>query len=221
MLKNLREKFKTEIISELMKKLEYENALQVPSLEKIVVNMGMGEAMSDSKFLDGGINDLKSITGQKPIITRAKKAISTFKIRKGGPVGCVVTLRGQRMYDFFSKLVNLILPRLRDFKGVSLKSFDGRGNYNLGLKEQSIFPEITYDKIDNIRGMDIAIVTTANTDAEAKELLSSLGMPFRKVDDKVIKEMEARGSVKEKAKDKIKEKDNNKKKKKEEGGLRV
>ena len=180
MKKNLKELFKTEISKELMKKLSYKNELEVPKLEKIVVNMGMGEAMSDSKFLDGGINDLKMITGQKPIITRAKKAISTFKIRKGGPVGCMVTLRGQMMYDFFSKLVNFVLPRLRDFKGVSLKSFDGFGNYNLGLKEQIVFPEIKYDKVDNIRGMDIAFITTARTNEEARELLAALGMPFRK-----------------------------------------
>jgi len=177
---NLKKRFKTEIKQELVKKLNYTNLLQVPQLEKVVVNMGLGEAMSDSKFLDGGLNDLKAITGQKPIITRAKKAISTFKIRKGGPVGCKVTLRGQRMYDFFSKLVNFILPRLRDFKGVSLKSFDGRGNYNLGLKEQIVFPEIVYDKVDNTRGMDIAIVTTAKDNKEAKVLLEALGMPFRK-----------------------------------------
>lgn len=180
MKKNLRERFKTEIISELVKKLGYENILQVPALEKIVVNMGMGEAMSDSKYLDGGLENLKAITGQKPVITRAKKSIATYKIRQGGPVGCMVTLRGQRMYDFFSKLVNFILPRLRDFRGVSPKSFDGRGNYNLGLKEQIVFPEINYDKIDNVRGMDIAFVTTAKSDEEAITLLSALGMPFRK-----------------------------------------
>ncbi|MBI3590468.1 MAG: 50S ribosomal protein L5 [Candidatus Melainabacteria bacterium] len=180
MKKNLRERFKTEIINELMKKLGCENILQVPALEKIVVNMGMGEAMSDSKYLDGGLENLKMITGQKPVITRAKKSIATYKIRQGGPVGCMVTLRGQRMYDFFSKLVNFILPRLRDFRGVSPKSFDGRGNYNLGLKEQIVFPEINYDKIDNVRGMDIAFVTTAKSDEEAKTLLSALGMPFRK-----------------------------------------
>ena len=179
MPKNLREKFNTEISQELMKKLGYKNQLQVPKLEKIVVNIGMGEAMSNAKFLDGGLNDLKLITGQKPLITRAKKSIATFKIREGGPVGCMVTLRSQRMYDFFSKLVNLILPRLRDFKGVSPKSFDGRGNYNLGLKEQIVFPEIVYDKVDSIRGMDIAIVTTAKNNEEAKVLLSTLGMPFR------------------------------------------
>ena len=179
MQKNLRERYKNEIINELMKKYDYKNSLQVPKLEKIVVNMGMGEAMSDSKFLDGGVNDLKAITGQKPLITRAKKSIATYKIRKGGPVGCKVTLRGQRMYDFFSKLVNFVLPRVRDFKGVSPKSFDGRGSYNLGLKEQLVFPEINYDKLDNVRGMDIAIVTTAKTDEDGKKLLAALGMPFR------------------------------------------
>lgn len=189
---DLRERFKKEIRNELVKRLGYKNPLQVPVLEKIVVNMGMGEAMSNSKFLDGGINDLKAITGQKPIITRAKKSISTFKIRKGGPVGCKVTLRGQRMYDFFSKLVNLILPRLRDFKGVSLRGFDNRGNYNLGLKEQIVFPEIVYDKVDSLRGMDIAIVTTAKDNQEAKELLSALGMPFRKVEEQRVKEPKAK-----------------------------
>src|SRR3989338_3143157 len=177
---NLRNKYKDEIRPALMKKLSYENILQVPALEKVVVNMGMGEAMSDSKFLDGGLNDIKAITGQKPVITRAKKSIATYKIREGGPVGCMVTLRGHRMYDFFSKLVTFILPRLRDFRGVSPKSFDGRGNYNLGLKEQSVFPEIHYEKVDNVRGMDIAFVTTANTDTEARELLAAMGMPFRK-----------------------------------------
>ena len=180
MAKNLREEFKAKIIKDLMGTLGYKNQLEVPMLKKIVVNMGMGEAMSDSKYLDGGLNDMKAITGQKPLITRAKKSIATYKIREGGPVGCIVTLRGQRMYDFFSKLVNLVLPRLRDFKGVSPKSFDGRGSYNLGLKEQIVFPEIKYDKVDNIRGMDIAIVTTARTNKEGLELLKALGMPFRK-----------------------------------------
>lgn len=180
MAKNLREEFKTKIAKDLMSILGYKNQLEVPMLKKIVVNMGMGEAMSDSKYLDGGLNDMKAITGQKPLITRAKKSIATYKIREGGPVGCIVTLRGQRMYDFFSKLVNLVLPRLRDFKGVSPKSFDGRGSYNLGLKEQIVFPEIKYDKVDNVRGMDIAIVTTARTNKEGLELLKALGMPFRK-----------------------------------------
>ena len=207
---NLKQKYKTEIIPELMKKLGYKNMLQVPTLQKIVVNMGMGEAMSDSKFLDGGINELKLITGQKPIITRAKKAISTFKIREGGPVGCMVTLRGQRMYDFFSKLVNFILPRLRDFRGISLKSFDGRGNYNLGLKEQIVFPEIQYDKVDNVRGMDIAIVTTAKSNEEAKILLEALGLPFRKVEEPKIKEVKKKDKVIEKEKKKDKEIENKK-----------
>ena len=180
MAKNLREEFKTKIMKDLMGTLGYKNQLQVPMLKKIVVNMGMGEAMSDSKYLDGGLNEMKLITGQKPLITRAKKSIATSKIREGGPVGCIVTLRGQRMYDFFSKLVNLVLPRLRDFKGVSPKSFDGRGSYNLGLKEQIVFPEIKYDKVADVRGMDIAIVTTAKTNNEGLELLNALGMPFRK-----------------------------------------
>lgn len=177
---NLKNLFKEQISKDLVKKLGCSNLYEVPELEKIVVNMGMGEAASDSKFLDGGLNDLTAITGQKPIITRAKKAISTYKIRKGSPVGCMVTLRGQRMYDFYSKLVNLILPRLRDFRGVSPKSFDGRGNYNLGLKEQIVFPEVNFDKVDNVRGMDIAIITTAKSDKDAKALLEALGMPFRK-----------------------------------------
>lgn len=213
MIKNLKDRFKEEIIPELMKKQDYKNVLQVPALEKVVVNMGMGEAMSDSKFLDGGISDLKLITGQKPLITRAKKSISTFKIRKGGPVGCKVTLRGKRMYDFFSKLVNFILPRLRDFRGVSPKGFDGKGNYNLGLKEQIVFPEINYDKIDNIRGMDIAIVTTARTDEEAKVLLTSLGLPFRKHEEpKIMITKKEKEKDKEKDKVKLKEKEKEKEK---------
>lgn len=179
-MKNLKEKYNEEIAPELKKKLGYENSLAVPKLEKIVVNMGLGEASSDKKLLDIGVNELTQITGQKPIVTKAKKSISTFKIRKDGPVGCKVTLRGRRMYNFLSKLVNLVLPRLRDFKGVSNKSFDGKGNYSLGLKEQIVFPEVHYDKVDDVRGMDIAFVTTANTDKEAKELLAHLGMPFRK-----------------------------------------
>lgn len=180
MTMNLKEKYNKEVINELKTKNSYKNLYQIPKLDKIVINMGMGEAMSDSKFLDAGLNELKLVTGQKPVITRAKKSIATYKIRKDGPVGAMVTLRGQRMYDFFSKLVNFILPRLRDFRGVSNKSFDGRGNYNLGLKEINVFPEIISDKVTDARGMDIAIVTTANTDAEAKDLLAALGMPFKK-----------------------------------------
>ena len=218
MATNLRDKFKTEIISDLVKKLGYTNILQVPRLEKIVVNMGMGEAMSNSKYLDGGLNDLKLITGQKPVITRAKKSIATYKIRQGGPVGCMVTLRGRRMYDFFSKLVNFILPRLRDFRGVSTKSFDGRGNYNLGLKEQIVFPEIVYDKVDNTRGMDIAIVTTAKSNEEAKALLTALGMPFRVVEDPRMKELEDKQKQDQKNQ---KSKEVEDKKKKKEGDTRV
>jgi large subunit ribosomal protein L5 len=177
---NLKEKYKKEIVKDLTTKNSYKNVHQVPRVDKIVINMGMGEAMSDSKFLDAGLSELKLITGQKPIITRAKKSIATYKIRKDGPIGAVVTLRGQRMYDFLSKLINFILPRIRDFRGVSNKSFDGRGNYNLGLKEINIFPEIITDKVVDTRGMDIAIVTTAKTNEEAKDLLAALGMPFKK-----------------------------------------
>lgn len=180
MHKNLKDRFNEEISKELASKLSYSNHLAIPRLEKIIVNMGMGEGAQDSRFFDAGYNELMQITGQKPLITRAKKAISTFKIRQGSQVGCMVTLRGRRMYDFFSKLVNFILPRLRDFKGVSPKSFDKHGNYNLGLKEQIVFPEIHYDKVNDIRGMDIAIVTTANNDSDARALLEALGMPFRK-----------------------------------------
>jgi len=180
MMKNLKHRYNDELKSELGKKLGYSNSFQIPRLEKIVVNMGLGKGASDSKYFDGGYNDLTLITGQKPLVTRAKKSISTFKIREGSPVGCMVTLRGQRMYDFFSKLVNFILPRLRDFKGISPKGFDGKGNYNLGLKEHIVFPEINYDKVSDIRGMDIAIVTTAKDNHDARVLLEVMGMPFRK-----------------------------------------
>lgn len=180
MVGNLKEHYKEKVMPSLKTKLGYTNEFAVPRLVKIVVNMGLGEAANNNKTLDAGINEITLITGQKPIVKRAKKSISNFKIREGSPIGLVVTLRGQRMYDFFSKLVNLILPRIRDFKGVSKKSFDGRGNYSMGLKEQIVFPEIVYDKVDELRGMDIAFVTTAKTDKEAMELLSSMGMPFRK-----------------------------------------
>jgi len=162
-----------------MKERGYGNALEVPRLEKIVINMGVGEAKDNVKALDFAVADLVAITGQKPVITRAKKSIANFKLRAGVPIGAKVTLRGARMYEFFDKLVNAALPRVRDFRGVSPKAFDGRGNYALGLKEQVIFPEIVYDKIDKVRGMDVIVVTTAKTDDEAKALLSSLGMPFR------------------------------------------
>lgn len=174
----IREKYTSEVIPGLQKKFEYNNLMQVPKLEKIVVNMGVGEVKDNPKALESAANDLSIITGQKPLITKAKKSIAGFKLRQGMKIGCKVTLRGNRMYEFIDKLFNVALPRVRDFKGVSLNSFDGRGNYSLGLKEQLIFPEIEYDKIDKIRGMDVVFVTTANTDEEARELLRLLGMPF-------------------------------------------
>ena len=163
----------------LMKRFGYQNRMEVPRLEKIVINMGLGEAIQNIKILDSAVQELSQITGQKPIITKAKKSIAQFKLRTGMPIGCMVTLRKERMYEFFSRLVNIALPRVRDFKGVSGKSFDGRGNYSLGIREQLIFPEIHYDKIDKVKGMNIIIVTTAKTDEEGKELLKLLGMPFR------------------------------------------
>lgn len=177
---NLKTRYSDEIKQKLVDKFGYKNALQIPKLEKIIINMGMGEASQNAKYLDVAVKELAVIAGQKPVVTKAKKSIATFKIRAGMPVGAMVTLRGQRMYDFYQKLVCVALPRIRDFRGVSDKSFDGRGNYSLGIKEQVIFPEINYDDIDTIRGMNICIVTTANTDEESKELLSLLGMPFKK-----------------------------------------
>jgi large subunit ribosomal protein L5 len=162
----------------LIKEFGYTNAMQCPRLEKIVVNMGVGEAVQDGKKVDAAVGDLTLITGQKPVVTRAKKSIATFKLRENMPIGCKVTLRRQRMFEFLDRLVNIALPRVRDFRGVSAKSFDGRGNYALGLKEQLVFPEVDYDKIDQVRGMDIVIVTTAKTDAEAKALLRGFDMPF-------------------------------------------
>ena len=174
----LKELYKTDVLPALLGQFGYQNALEAPRLEKIVINIGVGEAVQDSKILDSALADLTAITGQKPAIRRAKQAISNFKLRKGIPVGCMVTLRGIRMYEFLERLVNFALPQLRDFRGISRSSFDGRGNYNMGLKEQIIFPEVDYDKIDKIRGLDIAIVTTAQTDDEARELLALFGMPF-------------------------------------------
>jgi large subunit ribosomal protein L5 len=162
-----------------MKRFGYQNRMEVPRLEKIVINMGLGEAIQNIKILDSAVQELSQITGQKPIITKAKKSIAQFKLRTGMPIGCMVTLRKEKMHEFFSRLVNVALPRVRDFKGVSGKSFDGRGNYTLGIREQLIFPEIHYDKIDKVKGMNIIIVTTAKTDEEGKELLKLLGMPFR------------------------------------------
>jgi large subunit ribosomal protein L5 len=175
----LKERYQKEISPSLMKKFEYKSPMQVPRLEKVVINMGVGEAVQNPKVLDGAVEDLTQISGQKPVITRAKKSIAGFKLREGMPIGAKVTLRGERMYDFLDKLINVALPRVRDFRGISPKAFDGRGNYTLGLKEQLVFPEIEYDKVDKVRGMDIIIVTTAKTDEEARELLAQMGMPFR------------------------------------------
>lgn len=174
----LKEKFAQEVSPAMMQKFTYRNVMEIPRLEKVVINIGAGEAIQNPKALDGAVADLKNITGQKPVITKAKKSIAAFKLRAGMPIGVKVTLRSQRMYEFVDKLFNVVLPRVRDFRGVSPKAFDGRGNYTLGLREQLIFPEIDYDKVDQIRGMDIVFVTTAKTDEEAKELLSLLGMPF-------------------------------------------
>ena len=175
----LRSKFEKEVAPALLKELELENTMAVPRLNKIVVNMGMGEATQNSKILDPAVNELEQITGQKPIITKAKKSIAAFKVREGQAIGTMVTLRGDRMYEFFDRLVNIVLPRVRDFKGVSTKSFDGRGNYTLGLHDQLIFPEIFYEKVDKQKGMNVTIVTTAANDNQARSLLKHLGMPFR------------------------------------------
>ncbi|MDU2065018.1 MAG: 50S ribosomal protein L5 [Sporomusaceae bacterium] len=174
----LKDKFVSEIAKEMMTKFGYKNVMEIPKVEKIVINMGVGEAVGNPKVLDAAVADLTQIAGQKPVVTRAKKSIAAFKIRQGMPIGTKVTLRGDRMYEFLDKLINVSLPRVRDFRGISPKAFDGRGNYTLGVKEQLIFPEIDYDKIDKIRGMDIIIVTTAKTDEEARELLRLMGMPF-------------------------------------------
>ncbi|MFO7310874.1 MAG: 50S ribosomal protein L5 [Bacillota bacterium] len=178
-MSRLKEKYLKEVVPALRERFGYRSVMEVPKVEKIVLNMGVGEAAQDPKALDSAMADLMAITGQKPAVTRAKKSIAAFKIRAGMPIGCKVTLRGQRMYDFLDKLINVALPRIRDFRGVSPKGFDGRGNYSLGLREQLIFPEIKYDKVDKIRGLDVTIVTTAKTDEEAYALLSELGMPFR------------------------------------------
>ena len=180
MSNRLKETYQKEIVGALMKKFGYKNIMQVPKIEKVVINMGIGEAKENVKILDAAASDLQTITGQKPVITKAKKSIANFKIREGMPIGCKVTLRGDRMYEFVDRLINLALPRVRDFRGVNPNAFDGRGNYALGIKEQLIFPEIEYDKIDKIRGMDIIFVTTARTDEEARELLAQFNMPFAK-----------------------------------------
>jgi large subunit ribosomal protein L5 len=175
----MRERFRTAVVPAMMKERGYGNPFQVPRLSKVVINMGVGEGKENPKVLDFATADLQAISGQKPVITRAKKSIANFKLRENVPIGCKVTLRGPRMYEFLDRLVNVALPRVRDFKGVPPKGFDGRGNYNMGLKEQIIFPEIVYDKVDKVRGMDITMVTTARTDEEAKALLTHLGVPFR------------------------------------------
>lgn len=179
-MNRLKEKYLNEVVPAMMKKFNYKSVMQVPKIEKIVVNMGVGDAVQNPKALDDAVNELTLITGQKPVVTRAKKSIAGFRLREGMPIGCKVTLRGNRMYDFLDKLVSVSLPRVRDFRGVSKNSFDGRGNYTLGIREQLIFPEIDYDQVNKVRGMDIVIVTTAKTDEESRELLSLLGMPFQK-----------------------------------------
>jgi large subunit ribosomal protein L5 len=176
---DLREKYQTEVVPALIQRFGYKNIMQVPKLEKVTINMGVGDALQDAKLLDAAVEDLTTIAGQKPVVTRAKKSIANFKVRAGAAIGCKVTLRGERMYDFLQKLFNVALPRVRDFRGVSAKGFDGRGNYTLGIKEQLIFPEIDYDKVAKVRGMDINIVTTARTDEEARELLKLMGLPLR------------------------------------------
>lgn len=178
-MERLQEKYQTEVVKALTEKFGYKNVMQLPKIEKIIINMGVGEAVSNPKALDAAVSDLTIISGQKPLLTRAKKSLAAWKLREGMPIGCKVTLRGARMYQFLDKFMNVALPRVRDFRGVSDKAFDGRGNYAVGLKEQLIFPEIEYDKIDKIRGMNIVIVTTARTDEEARELLKLLGMPFK------------------------------------------
>ncbi len=176
----LKETYLNEIVPALQKKFEYKNIMQVPKLDKVVINMGVGEAKENSKVLDTAISDLEIITGQKAVVTRAKKSVANFKLREGQPIGCKVTLRGEKMYEFVDRLINLALPRVRDFRGVNPNAFDGRGNYAMGIKVQLIFPEIEYDKVDKVRGMDVIFVTTAQTDEEARELLAQFGMPFKK-----------------------------------------
>lgn len=179
-MNRLQEKYVKEVVPSLVEKFNYASVMQAPKVEKIVINMGVGDAVSNAKNLEKAVDELTAISGQKPVITKAKKSIAGFRLREGMPIGAKVTLRGERMYDFLDKLVTVALPRVRDFRGISKKSFDGRGNYTLGIKEQLIFSEIDYDKVDKVRGMDIVIVTTAHTDEESRELLTQLGMPFQK-----------------------------------------
>lgn len=179
-MSRLKDFYENEVVPAMIEKFSYKNKMAVPKIDKIVINMGVGEAKDNAKVLDGAVKDLTIIAGQKPIVTRAKKSVAAFKLREGMPIGCKVTLRGDRMYEFADRLINIALPRVRDFRGVKANSFDGRGNYTMGIKEQLIFPEIEYDKVDKIRGMDIIFVTTAHTDEEARELLRLYGMPFAK-----------------------------------------
>lgn len=180
MASRLKEKYQKEVVPTLQKEFDYNNLMQVPSVHKVVVNIGMGEAIQNAKAMDAAISDLAAITGQRPVITRAKRSVAAFKLREGMQIGCMVTLRGDRMFYFLDKLINVALPRLRDFQGVSPEAFDGRGNYTLGLREQLVFPEIDYDKVDKVRGMEVSIVTTARTDEEGRRLLKLMGMPFKK-----------------------------------------
>ncbi|WP_138420166.1 50S ribosomal protein L5 [Aquibacillus sediminis] len=179
-MNELKQRYNSEIVPSLVEKFNYESVMQVPKVEKIVINMGVGDAVQNSKALDNAVEELALISGQQPMITKAKKSIAGFRLREGMPIGAKVTLRGERMYEFLQKLIDVSLPRVRDFRGISKKAFDGRGNYTLGVKEQLIFPEINYDKVNKVRGMDIVVVTTSNTDEEARELLTQLGMPFQK-----------------------------------------
>ena len=179
-MSRLKEQYQNEIVDAMIKKFGYKNIMEVPKLDKVVINMGVGEAKDNAKLLDAAIADMEKITGQKAVVCKAKKSVANFKIREGMPIGCKVTLRGEKMYEFVDRLVNLALPRVRDFRGVNPNAFDGRGNYALGIKEQLIFPEIEYDKVDKVRGMDIIFVTTANTDEEARELLTQFNMPITK-----------------------------------------
>lgn len=179
-MSRLKDFYENEVVPAMIEKFSYKNKMAVPKIDKIVINMGVGEAKDNAKVLDGAVKDLTIIAGQKPIVTRAKKSVAAFKLREGMPIGCKVTLRGDRMYEFADRLINIALPRVRDFRGVKANSFDGRGNYTMGIKEQLIFPEIEYDKVDKIRGMDIIFVTTAKTDEEARELLTQFNMPFTK-----------------------------------------
>ena len=179
-MSRLKEQYQNEIVDAMIKKFGYKNIMEVPKLDKVVINMGVGEAKENAKVLESAIADMEKIAGQKAVVTRAKNSVANFKIREGMPIGCKVTLRGEKMYEFVDRLINLALPRVRDFRGVNPNAFDGRGNYALGIKEQLIFPEIEYDKVDKVRGMDVIVVTTAETDEEARELLTQFGMPFKK-----------------------------------------